>query len=96
MQHDTIPQIRYPQENISVSGDIDNQSCEGCSHKVDNQTLTTERAYYQTLHRMAVQRESKLKEEIEQLKAKLRLRERQLFGRKSEKSAGTKNDSEGN
>jgi len=38
------------------------------------------------MHEKAVQREAKLKEKVDELQAKLRLRERQLFGRKSENS----------
>ena len=42
--------------------------------------------YWQTLHGKAVRRESNLKKENEDLKAKLKLREQQLFGKKSEQS----------
>jgi len=42
-------------------------------------------AYWPEMHRRAKGREDKLQEEIAQLQAKLRLRERQLFARKSEK-----------
>src|SRR5271157_3902279 len=40
-------------------------------------------------HQRAVQREALLKQEIEQLRAQLRLREQQLFGRKTEATAAT-------
>jgi transposase len=40
--------------------------------------------YWKALHDRAVQREALLKQEIEQLRAQLRLREQQLFGRKTE------------
>jgi len=43
--------------------------------------------YWKALHKKAIGREILLKEEIETLKAKLRLREKQLFGKKSEKSS---------
>jgi transposase len=43
--------------------------------------------YWKTMHDRALQREALLKEEIEHLRAQLRLREQQLFGRKTE--AGT-------
>ena len=45
--------------------------------------------YYQALHQRALQREAALRQEIEQLRAQLRLREQQLFGRKTETSAAT-------
>jgi transposase len=41
------------------------------------------------MHDRAVQREALLKQEIEQLRAQLRLREQQLFGRKTETTAAT-------
>jgi transposase len=44
-------------------------------------------SYWKALHDRALQREALLKQEIEQLRAQLRLREQQLFGRKAEGSA---------
>jgi len=41
------------------------------------------------MHDRALQREALLQQEIEQLRAQLRLREQQLFGRKTETSAAT-------
>ena len=41
------------------------------------------------MHQRACQREDLLKQEVEQLRAQLRLREQQLFGRKTESSAAT-------
>jgi transposase len=43
--------------------------------------------YWKAMHDRAVQREALLKQEVEQLRAQLRLREQQLFGKKTE--AGT-------
>src|SRR5947209_18678778 len=43
--------------------------------------------YWKAMHDRACQREALLKQELEQLRAQLRLREQQLFGRKTE--AGT-------
>src|SRR5947209_15114460 len=43
--------------------------------------------YWKAMHDRALQREALLKQEVEQLRAQLRLREQQLFGRKTE--AGT-------
>jgi transposase len=45
--------------------------------------------YWKAQHQRAVERESLLRQENEQLRAQLRLREQQLFGRKSETSAAT-------
>lgn len=44
------------------------------------------------MHRKAKEREEALRREIEELTAKVRLRERQLFGRKSESGAKSKDD----
>src|SRR5262245_23027497 len=43
--------------------------------------------YWKAMHDRAVQREALLQQEIEQLRAQLRLREQQLFGRKTETTA---------
>lgn len=60
--------------------------CEGCPLRVEILELRQQRGYYKTIHQRACQRENELKRKVEELEAKLRLRERQLFGRKSEKS----------
>src|SRR6516225_8849028 len=46
-------------------------------------------SYWKAMHNRALQREALLKQEVEQLRAQLRLREQQLFGRKAESSAAT-------
>src|SRR5688572_21670892 len=51
-------------------------------------TAHTERGYWKQMHAKAVERETRLQAEVADLKAKLRLREDQLFGRKSEKASG--------
>jgi len=67
-------------------------TCSNCPIHVELSKLRCENAYWRKMHQKAVERETKLKEQIAELKAKLRLRERQLFGRKSEKGHN-KNDS---
>jgi transposase len=46
-------------------------------------------AYWQAMHRRALEREAQLQAEVARLQALLRLREQQLFGRKTEASAAT-------
>src|SRR5207237_8346565 len=46
-------------------------------------------SYWKAQHQRAVEREALLRKENEQLRAQLRLREQQLFGRKTETSAAT-------
>jgi transposase len=45
--------------------------------------------YWKAMHQRALEREALLRQENEQLRAQLRLREQQLFGRKTETSAAT-------
>jgi transposase len=56
-----------------------------CPLSVQLSTIRSEKAYWRKMHEKALLREATLKEDIAALKAKVRLRERQLFGRKSEK-----------
>lgn len=49
--------------------------------------LRSDCGYWQAMHRKAVEREEKLKQKIKELKAKVRLRERQLFGTSSERGS---------
>ncbi len=60
--------------------------CEGCPLQAEIFELRQQRGFYKERHQRACQREQELKRKIQELEAKLRLRERQLFGRKSEKS----------
>src|SRR5262249_36800128 len=46
-------------------------------------------AYWQAMHHRAVQREQQLQQRVAELEAQLRLREQQLFGRKTETTAAT-------
>src|ERR1700757_3355952 len=46
-------------------------------------------SYWKAMHDRAVQREALLRQENEQLRAQLRLREQQLFGTKAETAAAT-------
>ncbi len=62
------------------------QACTACDLKIEYQKVCNERGYWQEMHHQALTREAKLKEEVEELKAKLRLREHQLFGRKNEQA----------
>lgn len=65
--------------------------CSNCRINVELSTLRSENAYWRKMLQKAVEREIKLKQQVGELKAKLRLRERQLFGRKSEKAHNKQN-----
>jgi len=64
------------------------KECDNCSLSREISKLKSEKAYWRAMHSKAIERESKLKEEKAELEAKLKLREKQLFGRKSEKKSG--------
>jgi transposase len=63
-----------------------------CDHCIDLNILRNEVGYWRAMHRKAKEREERLHREIEELEAKLRLRERQLFSRSSERGAKGKRD----
>ncbi|MDI6773541.1 MAG: IS66 family transposase [bacterium] len=67
--------------------------CLGFKAKAD--LAQGEAVYWRVMHGRAVAREGQLKVEIVDLKAKLRQRERELFGRKSEQSKGKNQSQEG-
>jgi transposase len=50
---------------------------------------TQEAAYWRAMHRRATEREAQLKQRVAELEAKLRLREQQLFGRKTETASSS-------
>lgn len=59
-----------------------------CGHGVEisaYKSLRAEAGYWRKMHEKAISREDRLKKQVEQLEAKVRLRERQLFGKKNEK-----------
>jgi transposase len=110
--HITIPPIFQGVNHQSIPGLVHSPSfddsflghpsisqalpCSNCSIHVDLSKLRSESAYWRTMHHKAVERETLLKQEIAQLQAKLRLRERQLFGRKSEKGHNKQDSAESN
>ena len=60
----------------------------------ENRALYCEKNYYRSLHEKAKTREELLKQEVQQLKARIRYLEQKLYGRKSEKkSSSEKNTS---
>lgn len=60
--------------------------CSQCPLQRELNKARAESAWWQAMHSKAKDREEQLKNEIKDLEAKLRLRERQLFGKGSEKS----------
>ena len=76
--------FEVPQEEVERSEE-ESLFCTVCPLKRENLELRCERGYWQELHRRAVEREQKRKEQIEQLQARIHYLEQQLYGRKSEK-----------
>ncbi len=62
--------------------------CEQCDRERLIRILQAEKAYWQSMHQRSKAREEQLKEHIKELEAKIKLREQQLFGRKSEQGHG--------
>lgn len=60
--------------------------CSQCPLQKEINRLRSEVAWWKAMHGKATGREEQLKNEIKELQAKLRLRERQLFGKGSEKN----------
>jgi transposase len=62
--------------------------CQQCPFRREMSILRAERGYWQRMYQRAKGREELLRENIKELEAKLKLREQQLFGRKTEQSKG--------
>jgi transposase len=63
--------------------------CPVCPLLEEQLRATREAAYWRAMHRRAVERETVLKQRLAEVEAKLRLREQQLFGRKTETSSSS-------
>ena len=60
-------------------------ACKSCPFHQEYYKALNERGYWKALHNKAKERIAELEKENKELKAKLRMREKQLFGKKSEK-----------
>jgi len=87
-------EIIYPDPPDIPGSDTFLPDCSNCRRlSIENNVLRSEVGYWKNCHQRALEREAILKHANEELEAKVNLRERQLFGRHSEKSSG---DSEQN
>ncbi|HRT95118.1 MAG TPA: IS66 family transposase, partial [Planctomycetota bacterium] len=68
--------------------------CEDCPVKVELFGLRAQWGNYKRLHRQACEREKALKEKVQDLEARLRQRERELFAAKSERRRGARQPGE--
>lgn len=62
--------------------------CTNCSFNREYYVALSERGYWKGQHRKAREKIEELAKEVKELRAKLRFREKQLFGKKSEKKSG--------
>jgi len=70
--------------------------CKSCPVRQEYYKALNERGYWKALHSKAKERIAELEKEIKELKAKLRMREKQLFGKKSEKGQQGKEQADSN
>ena len=71
-------------KNILNSNNIN--ACKTCPFNKDYYVALNEQGYWKAQHNKAKEKLEELKKENKELKAKLRMREKQLFGKKSEKT----------
>ncbi|HEC62561.1 MAG TPA: IS66 family transposase [bacterium] len=81
-----INEISGGQDSVLQSGN----ACKNCPFNKQYYIALNERGFWKAQHGRARKRIEELEKENKELKAKLRMREQQLFGKKTEKS--TKND----
>jgi len=81
--------LLQPSNNLSKAEGSSSIStfCYCCPLKKQNFILHTERGYFKKQHERAKEREEKLRKENEQLKARIRYLEHQLYGKKTEKTS---------
>src|SRR5215472_356165 len=82
-----VPLATAPPHPLCAAPVIPDGPCPVCPRLAIEFEPWRQAGFWKAMHDRAVQREALLKHEIELLRAQLRLREQQLFGRKTE--AGT-------
>lgn len=84
---DSQPPMRSPDTEIA-SQRPGSRPCAACPLRAEIFGARHQAGYWRELHQRARRREDNLREENEQLRAKVKELERQLFGRRSEKGSG--------
>jgi transposase len=87
-----VPVTELLQEQAASSADSaaslqPTEPCPVCPLLAEKAEASRQATYWRVMHRRAVEREDQLKQRVAELEAKLRRREQQLFGRKTESSA---------
>jgi transposase len=78
-----------PSSRTCTAPPLPTEPCPICPRLAQEFEPYRQAAYWKSLHQRAVERETQLKQHIAALEAKLRLREQQLFGRKTEATAAS-------
>jgi transposase len=84
-----VPLTTAPLEPACSAPPLPNGPCPVCPRLAVEFEPWRQAGYWKAQHQRALEREALLRQEIEQLRAQLRRREQQLFGRKTETSAAT-------
>src|SRR5437763_11448598 len=84
-----VPLTAPPPSPACSAPPIPQGPCPVCPRLAQEFEPWRQAAYWRSMHRRALERESQLRAEVDRLQALLRLREQQLFGRKTEAGAAT-------
>jgi transposase len=82
--HPTTPALPLPHADDNAPHDTRPLPCQPCPLLTALFDARQQAGYWKAMHQRATQREAQLQDEVARLQALLRLREQQLFGRKSE------------
>jgi transposase len=84
-----VPETTAPPSAVCSAPPLPDGPCPVCPRLAVEFEPWRQAGYWKALHQRALEREALLRRENDQLRAQLRLREQQLFGRSSEASAAT-------
>lgn len=88
-ERDRLAAVLSSPEPICSAPSIPQGPCPVCPRLEQEFEPWRQASYWQAMHRRALEREAQLKAEVDRLQALVRLREHQLFGRKTETTAPT-------
>ena len=83
-----LPAEPAPYSLVCSAAEPQDGPCPVCPHLAERFEPFRRAAYWEAMHHKALLRQSELEARIAELEAQLRLREQQLFGKKTEAGAG--------
>jgi transposase len=89
LEHDSVPLPLGSAPLVCSAPVLPSGPCPVCPRLAQEFEPFRQAAYWQAMHQRACAREQQLQQRIAELEAQLRLREQQLFGRKTETTAAT-------